>query len=265
MKKVLFTLALAATLLASCGKDNENDNIAQKMIGKWMTSEINGRTATTNEKVVYTFESDPQGYLSASGVDFTEDHPKWTNYMLSAITVDGNTIIMNGSFNKTTSFTAILDVKSINETEMLTDSRYTVYHNGEILYENDGTVKWTKVPKNYRDDILGLWEGHITSADSSRFDDGELHRWEYRNDGTYIYYRLNDNGQWVYDVNEMALYFVDGTLLCTRWRNTGDNEVEHREWWEIASIENGVMNWTALRQRDDGSTYTTTFSMTKVQ
>ena len=62
-----------------------------------------------------------------------------------------------------------------------------------------------------------------------------------------------------------ALYFVDGTLLCTRWRNTGDNEVEHREWWEIASIENGVMNWTALRQRDDGSTYTTTFSMTKVQ
>lgn len=79
MKKVLFTLALAAILLASCGKDNENDNIAQKMIGKWMTSEINGRTATTNEKVVYTFESDTQGYLSASGVDFTEDHPKWTN------------------------------------------------------------------------------------------------------------------------------------------------------------------------------------------
>jgi hypothetical protein len=62
----------------------------------------------------------------------------------------------------------------------------------------------------------------------------------------------------------MADYFVDGILLCTRWQHTADSE-ELREWWEIESIENGVMKWTALRMHEDGSTYTATFEMTKVR
>jgi len=61
----------------------------------------------------------------------------------------------------------------------------------------------------------------------------------------------------------LAEYFVDGTLLCTRWKKTADSE-ELREWWEI-TIENGVMKWTALRKKADGSTYTATFEMTKVK
>lgn len=64
-------------------------------------------------------------------------------------------------------------------------------------------------------------------------------------------------------MNTMAEYFVDGVLLCSRWKNVGD-DTEKRESWEIASIENGVMKWTALRQREDGSTYTAQFSMTRV-
>ena len=83
-------------------------------------------------------------------------------------------------------------------------------------------------------------------------------------DGTYVYYSLDADSNWTSDVNSMSHYFVDGSLLCTRWKNSGEDEVEHREWWEIASIENGVMNWTALRMHDDGTTYTATFSMTKV-
>jgi hypothetical protein len=42
------------------------------------------------------------------------------------------------------------------------------------------------------------------------------------------------------------------------------DDTEKRESWEIASIENGKMKWTALRQSADGSTYTTTFEMTRV-
>ena len=59
-------------------------------------------------------------------------------------------------------------------------------------------------------------------------------------------------------------YFVDGILLCTRWKQTA-NSKELREWWEIESINDGVMKWTALRMRDDGTTYTATFQMTKVK
>ena len=74
--------------------------------------------------------------------------------------------------------------------------------------------------------------------------------------------KQNEEGEWVPSGDEISEYFVDGTLLCTRW---GNNEQEFREWWEIASIKDGVMKWKALRQKEDGSTYTATFEMKKVE
>ncbi len=53
-------------------------------------------------------------------------------------------------------------------------------------------------------------------------------------------------------------------MNCTRWKKTADSE-EIREWWEIESIQDGKMKWKALRMRDDNTTYTATFEMTKVQ
>ena len=50
---------------------------------------------------------------------------------------------------------------------------------------------------------------------------------------------------------------------CT-WKMTDDSD-ELREWWEIESISDGVMKWKALRLREDGSTYTATFQMAKVE
>lgn len=36
-------------------------------------------------------------------------------------------------------------------------------------------------------------------------------------------------------------------------------------WWEIESIKDCVMKWTALCMHEDGTTYTATFSMTKMK
>ena len=72
----------------------------------------------------------------------------------------------------------------------------------------------------------------------------------------------NSGGEWVPSANTLNEYFVNGTLLCTRWI---DNDQEHREWWEVASLKNGVMKWKALRQKDDGTTYNATFEMKKVE
>ena len=265
MKKALCLLVLAATFFASCSKDEEKKNLSQQMIGKWMLTQVNGHIVPTNEKMVYTIESATQGYLSASRMDYTEEQENWANHVLSEIELDGNKIYMYGSLNKTTSFVAELDIKSITESEMLTESKYVVYRNGDTLYASSGTAMWSKVANDYSTDILGKWAGRVTSSEGSEFDDGEPHQWEYLDDGNYVYYSLDADSNWTSDVNAMSHYFVDGPLLCTRWKNSGEGEVEHREWWEIASIENGVMNWTALRQNDDGSTYTATFSMTKVQ
>ena len=269
MKKVFLMLALVAAVFASCTKEKDNqvasDSLSQQMLGKWMLSKIDGNILPTNEKLVYTIESATKGYVSASKVGYTESMPRWTYHAECDITVNNKTITMSGELSKTLSFMAELEVTSITSTEMQAVSQYTVYYNGTPQYTISGTATWEKVSKDYSTDILATWEGHVTNGEGSEFDDGELHRWEYLADGSYIYYQLDADSNWVANVNEFSEYFVDGTLLCTRWKNAGENEEENREWWEIASISDGVMNWTALRMREDGSTYTATFQMTKVQ
>lgn len=51
---------------------------------------------------------------------------------------------------------------------------------------------------------------------------------------------------------EFQNYFLDGKFLATSWKNVGEDEL--CEWWEIASIADGKMTWTALRANTDGST-----------
>lgn len=267
MKRLFLLLALVVMVFVSCSKDKENEkgNLAQQMIGKWMLDQANGNAVPTNEKLVYTIESDTVGYVSASLAGFSESLPRWTNRVPCEVFVSGDTIIMFGNLNKTLSFRAELKVKSVSATEMTAVSEYTVYHNGTPVFDNSGTALWKKVPSEYSMDILGNWEGRATGVAGSVYDDGEPHRWEYFDDGTYIYYSQNPNGEWEPSGSELSEYFVDGTLLCTRWRNSGEGDEECREWWEISSIADGVMNWIALRQREDGSTFTATFQMTKVQ
>ena len=60
-------------------------------------------------------------------------------------------------------------------------------------------------------------------------------------------------------------YFVAGNLLCSRWKNVGEGKEEQREWWKIESLENGVMKMISKGQNADGTTYTDTFEMKKVE
>ena len=83
-------------------------------------------------------------------------------------------------------------------------------------------------------------------------------------DGTYRYYRKDEGGLWqAVTTREFQDYFVDGTLLATRWKNQGEEEL--REWWEIASLADGQMQWTALRQNADGSTAQQGMTWKKIQ
>ena len=71
---------------------------------------------------------------------------------------------------------------------------------------------------------------------------------------------MEDGDNWVPSEDELSEYFVAGNLLCTRWV---EGETENREWWDI-SIDGDTMNWTALREDEDGKTYTATFEMNRV-
>ena len=151
-------------------------------------------------------------------------------------------------------------INDINGIEFTANVKLTKIVDGNVVLSRNNTTRLTKVTADYRAAILGTWQGSCTS-EGSVFDDGQEHRWEYRADGTYVYYRL-DGQAWVPYGDDFAEYFVDGNLLCTRWRNSGE-ETENREWWEI-SIDGSQMHWTALREDANGQRFTATFEMEKV-
>ena len=264
-------LICGASVFTSCSSNDDNPvnpvepdlNVAEKIIGKWMLAENDGETALTNEKTVVTFLSATKAYQSVSRVNYDETVPKWRAKEECDMTIDGNTVtLLSHSSNIDKVFT--LNIKSIDDNNMSCNFKLVIMKDGEVYNTVEDTRIYRRVTADYSTDIIGMWEGHSTGEEGSEFDDGENHRWEYMTDGSFNYFRKVD-GQWQISDDDYADYFVDGNLLCTRWKNAGAGNEEHREWWEIESIKDGVMKWKALRQKEDGTTFTATFEMKKIE
>ena len=261
MKKstLVLALALVVMLFAGCKKENK---LEQQIIGKWMEAEINGQPALTNDKTVTTFLSDTKATLSTSRTNFSETQVQWSAHLELDVNISGNKMTLTGHPDDNVTIVQEYSVTAIDDAQMSANFKHTRFLNGETISHKEQNNRYVKVTTDYSDAVLGKWQGHVTSAMGSAYDDGEDHQWEYLADGTFRYYLQDEDGNWVTNPDQtLSQYFVDGVLLCTRWIIDG---TEYREWWEIASIANGVMNWTALRQNEDG-TYTATFQMEKVE
>lgn len=274
MKKRMFQWMLAAILICgasvftSCSSEDNpvtpDLNVAEKIQGKWIAAEVNGKPVLTDSKQVLTYESPTKVSYSLS-IYAISDLNVWVDHCVGTLKLEGSTLSQSvelGDANILLNHQMTIVSIDANEMQLITNGETFV--DGKLhRVTTDLKERKVRVTHDYSADIIGTWEGRLTSAEDEH-SDGSLHRWEYRADGTYVYYRQDENGQWVDDVNTMAEYFVDGPLLCTRWKNVG-SDIENRESWEIASIQNGKMEWTALRQKADGTTYTATFSMTRVE
>ena len=234
--------------------------VAEKILGKWMISNIDGKPAVTNDKTVLTFLSATKATVSESKSDYAGPAVKWSPAREYEAQIDGCKVTLTGHPTEINTIINEYIVTSITAEEMVCAYKHTVIRNDQVIKVTEMQLLFTKVEADYREAVLGTWEGRCTS-EGSVFDDGQEHRWQYNADGTYVYY-VKDGDNWVpYEGNTLNEYFVDGNLLCTRWIDLGQ---ENREWWEI-NIDGNKMNWTALRQKEDGSTFTATFEMKKVQ
>ena len=233
------------------------EGLSEKIIGKWIIADKDGQPAQTNEKNVFNFVSTTKVYKSASLNGHPEVGSPWHDLVEGDVAISGNkmTITIHPD-EHTTEFHEFI-VTAINATEFTANHKATVTVNGNVMFVDADVLRFTKVAADYSAAIVGLWQGRCTS-EGSVFDDGMEHRWEYKEDGTYVYYR-KDYNTWKRVNNSLNEYFVDGNLLCTRWVDDG---VEYREWWEIG-INGDTMNWTALRQDADGTPFTATFQMGK--
>ena len=234
--------------------------VAEKILGKWILAGIDGQASPTNMKSVFTFVSTTKAYVSASLNNRPDVGTPWDEETEADVVIDGNKINLTLHNNVHTTTLEELIVTDINDSEFSTNFKVNKYVDGNLVHSDEHVFHYVKAPTDYREAIVGTWEGRCTS-EGSVFDDGQEHRWQYKADGTYVYY-VKDGNNWVpYATNTLNEYFVDGNLLCTRWI---DNGVENREWWEI-NIDGDKMNWTALRQKEDGTTFTATFEMKKVE
>ena len=234
-------------------------NVAEKILGKWMYADTDGQPTLTNKKAIYTFVSDTKALMSASLNSHPEAGTQWIDQLEADVVISGNKMTLVNHPDKQTTMVEEFIITDINDSEFNANRKITITADGAVVISVEQVVRFTKVISDYRADIIGTWQGHCTS-EGSVFDDGQEHRWQYNADGTYVYY-IKDGDNWVPSANTLNEYFVDGTLLCSRWIDQGQ---ENREWWEI-TINGNKMNWTALRQKEDGSTFTVTFEMTKVQ
>ena len=260
-------LICGASVFVSC---SESDNpvapvepdlgVAEKIIGKWMTAEENGQPMPTNKKRVFTFVSATKGYMSTSLNYSPEIGSHWIEQMEIDVVIDGNKVTLTLHTDEHTTVVDEFTITAINDNEFTAGLKMTVTVNGNVVLNEEQTVRFVKVTADYSAAILGTWEAQVTSEQDT-YGDGLQHRWEFKADGTYVYY-IKDGDNWVPSANTLNEYFVAGKLLCMRWINAG---TEYREWWEIESIENGEMKWKALRQNTDGTTFTSTFEMKKVE
>ena len=234
--------------------------VAEKILGKWMTADKDGNPAPTDEKSVFTFISTTKAIACASKNTYSDSHSRWSLDREYDVEINGNYVKLTSHSDGSSTMIKEFAITSINDAEFVCRYKHTSLRNGQITSAGSEQIRrYVKVPADFREAIVGTWEGHCTSA-GSVFDDGQEHRWQYKADGTYVYY-VKDGDNWVPSENTLNEYFVDGTLLCTRWIDQGQ---ENREWWEI-TISGDKMNWTALRQKEDGTTFTATFEMKKVE
>ena len=265
MKK-LIGLIIALTLGISvcvCGSETETQEVTQEqieenIIGSWIVADRKGRPALTNEKGVFTFISPTRAYVSASFNARPELDSHWIDLSEAEVDITGSKVTLTRPVNENTIMVDELSISNINDTEKQGSLIVKSIEDGEETIITEEPIRLVKVNDDYSEEILGTWEGHCTSEDSV-FDDGQEHRWEFKDDGTYVYY-VKDGDNWITTEDALGDYFVAGNLLCGRWLK---GETENREWWEI-TIDGDTMNWTALREGEDGNTFTATFEMTKV-
>ena len=274
MKKDVFYTLLASVMLAAtaglttaCTSNDDNPAtpngpsesvIKEKIVGKWKAVTQGGTERVTDKLYVMTFNAD--GTMTYSSSTFFQNLSKytWRNKAPFTYSISGNVLTREGQEDGELR-KAFYEVTDINYQEM--QMVFTSYNLDGQTFSRDMKIGYERVTADYSEDIIGLWEVTEMTGEETYNDDNA--RLAFLADGTYRYYRKDDTGEWqLVSTRDVEEYFVDGDWLATRWQETG-GEMNY-EWWDIDEIKDGQMKWSALREREDGTRFKTTFTWRKI-
>lgn len=268
-KFLALALMAVAMVFTSCSKDDDNDpvvpsqqEIETKIVGKWKYVSRDEKALLTNNKVVITYYGDKTA-TNSSAVYIDEKHSYvWENKNPKTWSVDGNIVCVKPV---TVGFTQFEKIVAIDNNQLMGICLSVIDDGVEHPANLEGVAH--KVTADYSQDIIGLWEG-VEMTGYETYGDAH-HRIEYRADGTYTYYSWDEAAQaWKPLEDVFDEWNVDGDWLATRWQNNG-SDVMNYEWWDIDYIKKEgndiIMKWSALREKEDGERFTTTFTWKKVK
>ena len=261
-------LAATAGLMMACTIHEDNPAtpsgpsesvIKEKIVGKWKAITQDGKERVTNRRTVMTFFANgSMTYSRAFPSDYMEQY-NWEYKVPYTYTVSGNIITREGLEADGQMRMTFYEVSAISSSEV--EMNLTGYVLGGQNYSRNMVNLYKRVSADYSEDIIGLWEVTGMTGEETYNDDNA--RLAFLADGTYRYYRKDDAGEWqLVSTRDVEEYFVDGDWMATRWQEKG-GEMNY-EWWDIDEIKDGQMKWSALREREDGTRFTTTFTWKKV-
>lgn len=242
-----FFLIAAMSAVIGCSKaDEDEENVKENIIGAWKTYSLENKLCLTNERAINEYLPDGKYIYTifANGLWFCGE--------VGSYTVSGNKLTMHYA----------QDFSSECQVSFHDGRAVTVQTMSDIPgTENEGIGEMERVSGDYSQAIFGLWEG-VKLTGPETYGEAE-HRWEFLEDGTYVYYTKNDAGTWEADpLNTENLYYVAWDVLCFRWTKDG---VQYREWWDIKECNDEKMVWTALRENSDGERFETELEMKKLK
>ena len=263
MSKWVFAAILVicgTSVFTSCTTNDDNpviDNLAEKLVGKWLYIECDGALVETDESSVTTFVMEGSA-LKAYTSQSNKDYDVWIQNLPTEVTMNGNKLTLTMHVGDRTSVEELTDIV-VSGDDLRYTSKCTVLQNGEVIVTMEPQrLRCVKVHDDYSKSIFyGRWEGTVTS-DEPGFTPISFCE-EYLPDGTNIEYEYID-GQWVELETEYSEYFIDGNLMCTRWKYPGMEELRANA--VLVSYVDGILT---IKQKVaiDGHLYTETCTLTK--
>ncbi len=256
------------SVFTACTPDN-NDNpagdgdLTEKVVGKWIHADTDGEAVTTDMKSVYTFTKDGGSALKGFYSMSMTESGVWSYRQETDLTISGNAITMTSRLADGQQSVVELTAVTVSGDDLRFTAKTTLSKDGQVTATYGPRQEhFTRAEADYTEAVVGLWEITFTS-DNPEYESSEPYRELYRSDGTASFYDLID-GQWVEEETTYNEYFSDGPLFCFRWQKT-DAGIDRRENWEVVSCTGDEMVNKAFHRRADGSTYTITAHLKKVE
>ena len=255
-----------ASAFTSCSNNDDNpvvdNSLAEKIVGKWIHADTDGEAVTTDMKSVYTFTKNGSALKGFYSMSMTESGV-WAYRQETDLTISGNTITMTSRIADGQQSVVELTDVTVSGDDLRFTAKTTLSKDGQVTATYGPRQEhFTRAEADYTEAVVGLWEITFTS-DNPEYESSVPYRELYRSDGTASFYDLID-GQWVEEETTYNEYFSDGPLFCFRWQKT-DAGIDRRENWEVVSCTGDEMVNKAFHRRADGSTYTITAHLKKVE